>query len=144
MPLLRANKACLEHIVRQASHIAGCSFPSIASCYDTLLCHRASKILVDSSHPANHLFELLPSGRRYKAIKAKTRQFRLSFFPLVGATRPLRPRLASLGLASSLRLFGSCSPFFRCLDTCLFCRSDCRLVVCYTALPGHVPMYFIG
>ena len=37
------------------------------------------------------LFELLPSGRRYRAI--------------------LRPKLAGLGLASFLRLFASSSPF---------------------------------
>ena len=74
-------KARLERTVRQASRIAACDFPSIASLYDTRLCHRAGKILVDSSHPANHLFELLPSGRRCRAIKAKTRRFRLSFFP---------------------------------------------------------------
>ena len=93
------DKARLE----QASRIVGSDFPSIASLYDTRLCHRAGKISVDSSHPANHLFDLLPSGRRYRAIKAKTRRFRLSFFPPVGATRPLRPRFAGLGLASSLR-----------------------------------------
>ena len=45
------------------------------------LSHGASKILVDSSLPANPLFELLSSSRRYRAIKAKTRQFRLGFFP---------------------------------------------------------------
>ena len=71
---------------------------------------------------ANHLFELLPSSRCYRAI--------------------LRPQLAGLGLASSLRLFRSSSPFL--LLSSLFCRSDCRLIVCHTALPGHVPMYFIG
>ena len=75
------DNARLERIVRQASRTASCDFPSIASLYDTRLCHRASKILVDSSHRANHLFELLPFGRRYRAIKAKTHQFRPSFFP---------------------------------------------------------------
>ena len=84
------NKACLECLVRQASCMAGCDFPSIASLYDTQLCYRAGKIVVDSSHPANHLFKLLPSGRRCRAIKAKTCRFRL---------------------ASSLRLLRSSSPF---------------------------------
>ena len=64
----------------QASRVAGCDFPSIASFYDSRLCHKTGKISVDSSHPAIHLFELLPSGMHYRAIKAKTHRFRLSFF----------------------------------------------------------------
>ena len=83
------DKDGLECILRQASRIAGCDFPSIASLYDTRLYHRAGKISVDSSHPASHLFELLPSGRCYRAIEAKTRRFRHSFFP--EAIRVIQP-----------------------------------------------------
>ena len=36
------DKAPLERIVRQASRIAGCDFPSVASLYNTRLCRRAS------------------------------------------------------------------------------------------------------
>ena len=75
------DKARLECIVRQASHIGGCNFSSIASLYDTQLCRRAGKISVGSCHPANHLFELLPSSRSYRAIEAKTHWCRLRFLP---------------------------------------------------------------
>ena len=66
-----------------------------------------------------------------------------SFFPPVVVAGPLRPRLAGLGLASSLRLFGSSSRFlllFRYMSVMQV--SGWRLVVCYTTSPGHVPMYF--
>ncbi len=42
---------------------------------------RAAKITKDSNHPSNHLFRLLPSGRRYRSLMAKTERLRKSFFP---------------------------------------------------------------
>ena len=75
------EKAQLEQIVRHASRIVGDEVSSVAHLYNVRLCSRARKIIADPSHPANYLFELLPSGRRYKAIKARTRHFRNSFFP---------------------------------------------------------------
>lgn len=76
-----SEKHELERIVRHASRIVGRELPSVASLYCTRLRRRASKIISDPSHPANHLFELLPSGRRYRAIRTRTSRFRLSFFP---------------------------------------------------------------
>uniref|UniRef100_A0A3P8SN94 Uncharacterized protein n=1 Tax=Amphiprion percula TaxID=161767 RepID=A0A3P8SN94_AMPPE len=35
----------------------------------------------DSSHPGSQLFDLLPSGRRYRCIKARTNRLKNSFFP---------------------------------------------------------------
>ncbi len=42
---------------------------------------RAAKIIKDSNHPGNHHFCLLPSGRRYRSMLAKTERLRRSFFP---------------------------------------------------------------
>ncbi len=39
------------------------------------------KIIKDSNHPGNHLFCLLPSGKRFKSMMAKTERLRRSFFP---------------------------------------------------------------
>lgn len=33
---------------------------------------KACSILKDASHPAHHLFQLLPSGRQYRTLKVKT------------------------------------------------------------------------
>src|SRR4029434_9550591 len=43
-------------------------------------CH-VSKITADPSHPANSLFNRLPSGQRYSAIMTKTSRHLNSFFP---------------------------------------------------------------
>ncbi len=42
---------------------------------------RAAKIIKDSNHPGNHLFRLLPSGKRFRSMMAKTERLRRSFFP---------------------------------------------------------------
>ncbi len=42
---------------------------------------RAVKIIKDSNHPGNHLFILLPSGKRFRNMMAKTERLRRSFFP---------------------------------------------------------------
>ena len=75
------EKTQLEQIVRHASRIVGDELSSVARLYNVRLRSRARKIIADPSHPTNYLFELLPSGRRYKAIKARTHRFRNSFFP---------------------------------------------------------------
>ncbi len=41
----------------------------------------AAKIIKDSTHPGNHLFCLLPSGKRFRSMMAKTERLRRSFFP---------------------------------------------------------------
>ncbi len=42
---------------------------------------KACKITLDPSHPAHSLFDLLPSGRRYRALSTRTTRHRNSFFP---------------------------------------------------------------
>ncbi|OCT58618.1 hypothetical protein XELAEV_18001942mg [Xenopus laevis] len=42
---------------------------------------KASCIALDSTHPKHGLFTLLPSGRRFHSIKARTTRLRESFFP---------------------------------------------------------------
>src|SRR4029434_635323 len=43
---------------------------------------RAGEITADPSHPGHNLFQLLPSGRRYRSLFAKTSRHKNSFFPL--------------------------------------------------------------
>lgn len=75
------DKIRLERIVRRASKIIGCSrLPSVTSLYSTRLTRKAKKIIADHFHPAHYLFNLLPSGRRYRSIKSKTSRFRDSTY----------------------------------------------------------------
>ena len=77
----KRDKDRLERVVRSAARIIGHDLPSLDSLYHLRLSRRATNISRDTSHPANHLFELLPSGRRFRALKARTSRFRHSFFP---------------------------------------------------------------
>ncbi len=49
--------------------------------HNTRCLRRAHSILRDPSHPGHHLFELLPSGRHFRTIKAKTNRLKNSFYP---------------------------------------------------------------
>ncbi len=77
------NQDCkaLQRVVRLAERISGSALPSLQHIYLKRRRSRAAKILKDSTHPGNHLFCLLPSGRRFRSMMAKTERLRKSFFP---------------------------------------------------------------
>ncbi len=78
-----SNQDCkaLQRVVRLAERISGSALPSLQGIYIKRCKSRAAKILKDSNHPGNHLFCLLPSGRRFRSMMAKTERLRKSFFP---------------------------------------------------------------
>ena len=71
----------LDRIVRTAGKIVGSDLPSLDSIYAKRLTERARKIAADVSHPGCHLFDLMPSGRRYRSLKTRTGRYQNSFFP---------------------------------------------------------------
>ena len=71
----------LQRTVRTAEKIIGANLPSIQDLYVYRVRKRAVKIIADPSHPGHDLFQLLPSGRRYRALYARTTRHRNSFFP---------------------------------------------------------------
>ncbi len=77
------NQDCkaLQRVMRLAERISGSTLPSLQGIYLKRCRSRAAKITKDSNHPGNHLFRLLPSGRRYRSLMAKTERLRKSFFP---------------------------------------------------------------
>ena len=66
------NKNMLEGIVKTTSKITGSKLPSIESIYTTRTLRKATTIISDCTHPANHLFESLPSGKWFRSIKTRT------------------------------------------------------------------------
>lgn len=76
------DKTRMERVVCRASKIIGCSLPSLSSLFSTRIIRKAKNIIADHSHPAHYLFNLLPSGRRYRSIKTSTSRFRDSTYPL--------------------------------------------------------------
>ncbi|KAI7814255.1 hypothetical protein IRJ41_010952 [Triplophysa rosa] len=71
----------LQRTVRSAEKIIGAPLPTLQDLYDSRVKNRARKIIIDSTHPAHKLFDLLPSGRRFRAPNTRTSRHRSSFFP---------------------------------------------------------------
>ncbi len=71
----------LQRVVRLAERISGSALPSLQDIYIKRCRSRAVKITKDSNHPGNCLFTLLPSGKRFRCLMAKTERLRRSFFP---------------------------------------------------------------
>ena len=75
----KLDKNRLQRTVRSAEKIIGANLPTIQDLYTSRVRKRAGKITADPSHK---LFKLLPSGRRYRSLFAKTSRHKNSFFPL--------------------------------------------------------------
>uniref|UniRef100_A0A8C6LH71 Reverse transcriptase domain-containing protein n=1 Tax=Nothobranchius furzeri TaxID=105023 RepID=A0A8C6LH71_NOTFU len=76
------NVSCintLQRIVRAAEKVIGVSLPSLSDIYITRLTKKALRIAADPTHPTQSLFELLPSGRRLRSLKARTNRLKDSF-----------------------------------------------------------------
>lgn len=77
----KAETTALNKIVKTASKITGTDLPSLDEIYHKRILKKAKCISQDESHPASGIFEKLPSGRRFRSLKAKTNRFANSFFP---------------------------------------------------------------
>ncbi|KAI2665131.1 RNA-directed DNA polymerase from mobile element jockey [Labeo rohita] len=72
----------LQTTVRTAQRIIGAPLPTLLQeLYTSRVRKRAQKITLDPSHPCDPLFELLPSGWRYRATNTRTARHKNSFFP---------------------------------------------------------------
>ncbi len=71
----------LRRVVRTADRIIGTTLHTLHELYLSRVSKRASKITLGPSHSAHSLFELLPSGGRYRAPSTRTTKQRNSFFP---------------------------------------------------------------
>src|SRR4029434_9834363 len=71
----------LQQIIRSAEKVIGCDLLSLLDLFHSRTSKRACMIIADPSHPGHHLFQSLPSGGRFRAIKTKTLRHLNSFFP---------------------------------------------------------------
>ncbi|KAK0142739.1 hypothetical protein N1851_019322 [Merluccius polli] len=62
----KAEQEALQRVVKAVGRIIGTTLPSITSVFTSRCLRRSKCIIKDQSHPAHHLFQLLPSGRRYR------------------------------------------------------------------------------
>ena len=73
------SRKTLQRIVKTAERIIGASLPSLKDIYTTRLTRKALTIVSDASHPAHNLFNLLPSGKRYRSLSSRTTRLTNSF-----------------------------------------------------------------
>ncbi|KAK3513271.1 hypothetical protein QTP70_009808 [Hemibagrus guttatus] len=66
----------LQRTVRTAERIIGAPLPTLQELYTSRV-----RITLDPSYPGHLLFDLLPSGRRYRAATTRTARHKNSFFP---------------------------------------------------------------
>ncbi len=71
----------LRRVVWTAERIIGTTLPTLQELYLSRVSKRAGKITLDPSYPAHSFFELLLSGRRYRALSTRTTRHRNSFLP---------------------------------------------------------------
>ncbi len=58
-----------------------CPLPSILDIFLTRCSSKANSIAKDLTHPSCSLFQLLPSGRRFRSIRARSARLLNSFLP---------------------------------------------------------------
>lgn len=76
-----ANKVKLDRIIREAGEIIGLKQKSVAHLYQIAVQRKALIITRDTTHPLNHVFELLPSRRHYRTPKAMKAIYKQTFVP---------------------------------------------------------------
>ncbi|XP_051899918.1 uncharacterized protein LOC127586112 [Pristis pectinata] len=73
----------LQRVVDTAQRITDTSLPSLDSVFTSRCLGEAAGIIKDPTHPGHSLFSLLPSGRRYRSLRARTTRLKDSFYPTV-------------------------------------------------------------
>ncbi|KAI4888729.1 hypothetical protein NFI96_004606 [Prochilodus magdalenae] len=76
-----SDRKSVQRVVRMAEKIIGVSLPTITDIYTTRCIRKTTSIVDDHTHPSHTLFTLLPSGKRYRSIRALTSRLCNSFFP---------------------------------------------------------------
>ncbi len=73
-----ADRKTLQRTVNTAAKIIGAPLPSILDIFLARCSSKTNSIVKDPTH---RLFQLLPSGRRYRSIRARSARLLNSFFP---------------------------------------------------------------
>ena len=75
------NKNVIAKVVKVCSKVVGEKQRSLNDLYECRVKKKALCICSDESHVLAKCYDLLPSGRRYRALRVKTLRFRNSFVP---------------------------------------------------------------
>ncbi len=83
-----ANHKTLQWTVNTAAKIIGGPLPSILVIFLARCSSKTNSIVKDPTHTSHNLFQLLPSGRRYRSIKARSVRLLNSFSPRIWELLP--------------------------------------------------------
>ena len=75
------DKARLARIVKLACKIIGSKQKQLSELHHSFVARKAMKICKDQGHPLHASFELMPSGRRFRAPLTKRNLYKRSFLP---------------------------------------------------------------
>ena len=76
------NRNVLHRVVNVCSKVVGEKQLSMNELYERRVRKKASEIANDNCHVLAQHFELLPSGKRFRIVKARTCRFKNSFIPV--------------------------------------------------------------
>ena len=80
------QKRCLNRVIGNAGQTVGHKLPSLEEIFTKRSAARSRWTIADWSNPAHDLFQLLLSGRRYRALRACTNCLSGGFFHcIIGA-----------------------------------------------------------
>lgn len=77
-----AQKKALQGVINAAQRTIGCPLLKLEDLHSSRCLKRAHNIIKDISHPGHSMFELLPSGKRYRTIYTRTNRLKHSFYPI--------------------------------------------------------------
>ncbi len=141
-----ADRKTLQRTVNTAAKIIGAPLPSILDIFLARCSSKTNSIVKDPTHPSHSLFQLLPSGRRYRSIRARSARLLNSFFP-PGCESPElrspRPPLKPHAIPYLLKHGPHPPPLSKHPPTLPHQRINCKpffcaIQVCYTQVSGHV------
>ncbi len=75
------DKARLARVIKIASKVVGVQQKQLSDLHASAIRKKACRIMQDVSHPLNHCFEMLPSGRRLNVPRARKNIHKKSFIP---------------------------------------------------------------
>ncbi len=136
-----ADRKTLQRTVNTAAKIIGAPLPSILDIFLARCSSKTNSIMKDPTHPSHSLFQLLPSGRWYRSIRARSARLLNSFFQSPEPKSP-RPPLKPHANPYLLKHGPPPPPLSKHPPTLPHQRKSCELFcaiqVCYTQVSGPV------
>uniref|UniRef100_A0A3P9AUA1 Reverse transcriptase domain-containing protein n=1 Tax=Maylandia zebra TaxID=106582 RepID=A0A3P9AUA1_9CICH len=77
-----AQRKALQGVINAAQRTIGCPLLKLKDLHSSRCLKRAHNIIKDTSHPGHSMFELLPSGKRYRTTYTRTNRLKHSFYPI--------------------------------------------------------------